>query len=122
MTLFLCVFTSAFGSDYYNLDWPISSEVIRYHRCGCGDSCWVADLMVKKTHQIKLSLSCDCEKLNLSIGSSKEKKVIGPNCNEFNVDELNGKSNAIVKKIKSLKHHLKNNNFNQEYQLFLSHH
>ena len=92
----------AFSGAPYLLDWPRPTEILKYHSCGCADSCWVAELLDKKTKAVKIVLSCDCTKLSVSYGQSKEKIIIGPDCKEFESLELNSKPKLIAKKIEEL--------------------
>ena len=96
------------GSGVYAIDWPTTSEVLEYHSCGCADSCWVAELYNRKSRKLKIRLSCDCEKLYVTYKSNKSKKLLNNNCDEFNVDEINGKSKVISEKIQMLLHKNKN--------------
>jgi hypothetical protein len=90
------------GSGVYQLDWEKPTEYLEYHSCGCGDSCWVAELKIKKTKKLKIGLMCDCEKLFVYYKNKKQKSLLDNNCDKFNTNELNGKSKAITSKMKDL--------------------
>ncbi len=107
---FIFIFISFFlfsahaeSGRYSHLDWPIANELVRYHSCGCADSCWVAELLDKKSRKVKLSLKCDCEKLSVSYEDFQKKEILQNDCKEFQCLEVNCKSDAITKRIKQLK-------------------
>jgi hypothetical protein len=104
MACFIILFVSNgfCGSGVYQLDWENPTEYLEYHSCGCADSCWVAELKIKKTKKLKIGLMCDCEKLFVFYKNKDQKKELDNNCNKFNVDEVNGKSKAIISKINDL--------------------
>lgn len=57
---------SAGGHETYHLKWPVPSEALSYHACGCADACWVAELRDKPKREVKATLRCDCEMLHFS--------------------------------------------------------
>jgi hypothetical protein len=77
--LIACVAINAYGSGEnttYVLDWKNPAETLEYHVCGCADSCWVAEVKIKKTRALKARLRCDCEKLYVSAAPQKRSEFM----------------------------------------------
>lgn len=64
--LALNVAHAAGGYETYRLKWPVKSESLSYHSCGCADACWVAEVHDKQSKSMKASFKCDCERLHFS--------------------------------------------------------
>ncbi len=109
MTLLFWLSVEVYGAGAtgtYNLNWGSSDEVLEYHSCGCSDSCWVAEVLDKKTRQIKARLRCDCEKSYFSIGAnkigSKSEHIYEKSCSRFENLDLNEKPKVIRKTMESI--------------------
>lgn len=57
---------AAGGTPPTPIPWPHPGELARYHSCGCGDACWVAEVVDRKTTRVKARLRCDCEALRFN--------------------------------------------------------
>ena len=77
---------AAGGSGEYELDWPVAGETLAYRSCGCGDSCWVAEVRDRATEQPRATLSCDCEELFYTPAEG-EKQPLGESCAAINLGE-----------------------------------
>jgi hypothetical protein len=74
---------AAGGTNEYELDWPIAGEMLAYRSCGCGDSCWVAEVRDRASEQPRAALSCDCEQLFYK-PSDGEKLPLNESCAAIN--------------------------------------
>ena len=73
------------GSGEYELPWQGPQEVLAYRSCGCGDSCWVAEVRDAQSQAVKLRLRCDCEQLFVSQADrSSTERPLAQNCAEIN--------------------------------------
>ncbi len=70
-----CITQASGGTGEYELPWPIKSESLIYHSCGCADSCWVAEVRDRQNHRVLFTLRCDCEMLFFSAGNSGERPL-----------------------------------------------
>lgn len=66
---------AAGGTGEYELDWPIAGERLAYRSCGCGDSCWVAEVRDKVSEQPRAVLSCDCEQLFYAVQGGEQRPL-----------------------------------------------
>ena len=73
------------SGKFQTLDWVNPNEKLVYHSCGCADSCWVADLVNKKTNASKIQLSCDCEVMHLKVNGTET--VFQGSCQEFEKED-----------------------------------
>lgn len=87
------------GTGKYPLDWADSNEMLTYRSCGCGDSCWIAELRNKQTGKLKARLRCDCTSLHYDRTPVKSPSAIG-SCEAINGAEDKGK--AISAKLEQL--------------------
>jgi hypothetical protein len=98
--LFAGISINAFGGhEIQELDWNNPTETLKYHTCGCADSCWVAEVRSRKTNQLKARLACDCEKLYVSLDAKTPDRIYKNDCSEFETDE---KFKKIPRAMKSL--------------------
>lgn len=85
--LFCLAASSSFaagGTGEYELDWPIAGETLAYRSCGCGDSCWVAEVRDKASEQPRAALSCDCEQLFYAPAGG-QKQPLNESCEAINL-------------------------------------
>ncbi|SCX39916.1 hypothetical protein SAMN03159363_0254 [Variovorax sp. EL159] len=84
MALLAMAFTSgaqaAAGMGSYTLPWNTRGEVLEYRSCGCGDSCWVAEVRNAHTRALKGRLRCDCERLHAQVGPKGVERVQAASC------------------------------------------
>lgn len=71
---------AAGGTGSYTLPWSTPGEVLEYRSCGCGDSCWVAELRDARTKALKGRLRCDCERLHATVGSKGREREQVASC------------------------------------------
>lgn len=73
------------GSGEYELPWQNPQEVLAYRSCGCGDSCWVAEVRDAQSQAVKLRLRCDCEQLFVSQADrSSTERPLAQSCAAIN--------------------------------------
>jgi hypothetical protein len=92
---------AAGGTGEYALPWPHKPEILMYHSCGCGDSCWVAEVRERKTKKVLARLSCDCRSLSYSKNGRTPDVPINESCEEMN--ESTNKADLIKNKIEQLR-------------------
>lgn len=68
------------GTGGYTLPWNTPDEVLEYRSCGCGDSCWVAELRNARTKALKGRLRCDCERLHATVGPKGKERAQAASC------------------------------------------
>lgn len=71
---------AAGGTGSYTLPWNTPGEVLEYRSCGCGDSCWVAELRDARTKALKGRLRCDCERLHATAGPKGREREQAASC------------------------------------------
>ena len=71
---------AAGGTGSYTLPWSTHGEVLEYRSCGCGDSCWVAELRDARTKALKARLRCDCERLHATVGPRGKERAQAASC------------------------------------------
>lgn len=71
---------AAGGTGSYTLPWNTPGEVLEYRSCGCGDSCWVAELRDARTKTLKGRLRCDCERLHATVGPKGKERAQAAIC------------------------------------------
>jgi hypothetical protein len=96
------------GTGEYELPWPYMQEVLMYHSCGCGDSCWVAEVRERKTRKVLARLSCNCRSLSYSKNGRTPEVPINESCEGMN--ESTDKADQIKNKIKQLRKPTARNN------------
>lgn len=66
------------GTGTYRLPWNTKGQVLEYRSCGCGDSCWVAQVRSVQTKAVVATLRCDCEQLHYSTKThARERQMPG---------------------------------------------
>ncbi|CAG9172627.1 hypothetical protein [Cupriavidus pampae] len=73
------VFASG-GTGTYRLPWNTKGQVLEYRSCGCGDSCWVAQVRNVQTKAVVATLRCDCEQLHYSTKTRAEERQMPEAC------------------------------------------
>ena len=99
---------AAGGTGEYELPWPHKQEVLMYHSCGCGDSCWVAEVRERNTRKVLARLSCDCRSLSYSSNGRKPEVPINESCEEIN--ESKDKADLIKTRMEHLRRPTDRNN------------
>ena len=65
---------AAGGTGKYPLPWPVKTQTLLYHSCGCADACWVAEVKNNQTQRLLAPLRCDCENLYFSVGNQGQEQ------------------------------------------------
>lgn len=94
---------AAGGSGEYQLPWKGPQQVLAYRSCGCGDSCWVAEVRDAQSQAVKLRLRCDCEQLFVSQADrSSTERPLAQSCAAIN--QAADKPTAIRQTLEQLLH------------------
>lgn len=91
------------GTGEYALPWAGEGEVLMYHSCGCADSCWVAEVRVRGTDEVRGRLSCDCQSLAYAPDARGPATSLHESCEPIN--ESSRKAELIKQKLEGLRDH-----------------
>lgn len=64
----------------YRLDWHVPGEELVYRSCGCADSCWGAEVRIRRSGIVKARLRCDCEVLHFSQPLAQDNEIALGSC------------------------------------------